>query len=368
MATLVVCLDGTNQTWDQPHPSNIVLCFKSLGGTPTLISNGSYETTFPVAAPGTGKYLPGVGTQGDPALKLLGDAFGDGIAEPIVRGYTFLSRAYNPGDRIFITGFSRGATAARALAGFVSGRGLLNRAAYDPSQATGAYLRGIAAWSLYRGQPFSAGVATALDSIAADQGGAMPKLTAADFTPIPPIEAVGVYDTVSSLGVPILGLNGDASFAYTIINTDLSPNVAHGFHALAADETRDLFAPTYWTARAGIEQRVFPGAHSNVGGGYPERGLSDGALKWMMESLSGVGMPYQPALLPLAPNPSDTARDDGETLPFVLTPRHARQFPLSALSDPSIAARRNGPPVIKLPNLTPGPYIPVGGYVGGGAL
>src|SRR6201999_3156496 len=96
----------------------------------TPADHGSFETA--IGAPPTlwGKYLPGVGTEGDIALKVLGNLFGDGIAEPIVRGYTFLSRNYQAGDAIIITGFSRGATAARALAGFVAGRGLLNRAAY----------------------------------------------------------------------------------------------------------------------------------------------------------------------------------------------------------------------------------------------
>ncbi|MFX8907059.1 DUF2235 domain-containing protein, partial [Acinetobacter baumannii] len=69
---------------------------------------------------------------------------------PIVRGYTFLSRMYEAGDEIFITGFSRGATAARALAGFVVGRGLLDRSRYDASIKNAAYLRAIAAWYLYR--------------------------------------------------------------------------------------------------------------------------------------------------------------------------------------------------------------------------
>src|SRR5271167_3863719 len=116
MVIHVVCLDGTNQVKIQAYPTNIARIFDSLGGIAADAGNGSFETT--VAGPSviTGKYLPGVGTQGDPVLKILGNAFGDGIAEPIVRGYTYLSRNYNAGDEIIITGFSRGATAARAIA------------------------------------------------------------------------------------------------------------------------------------------------------------------------------------------------------------------------------------------------------------
>jgi uncharacterized protein (DUF2235 family) len=36
--------------------------------------------------------------------------------------YTYLMQTYQPGDRIFIFGFSRGAYTARALAGMLPGR------------------------------------------------------------------------------------------------------------------------------------------------------------------------------------------------------------------------------------------------------
>src|SRR5215472_1391144 len=132
MKKLVVCLDGTDQVLKQQHPTNIALIFNGLGGAPGDAGNGSFETQIPGNV-GSGKYLPGVGTQGDIVLKALGSAFGDGIAQPIVRGYTFLSRNYAPGDEIYVTGFSRGATAARALAGLVVIKGLLNPAKYDPT-------------------------------------------------------------------------------------------------------------------------------------------------------------------------------------------------------------------------------------------
>ena len=104
-----------------------------------------------------GKYLSGVGTEGIPLFKLVEQSVGAGIAEQIVRGYTFLSRNYERGDEIIIIGFSRGAAAARCLAGFVVAQGLLNPANYHPENKNAAYLRGIAAWYRYRaGQPWLA--------------------------------------------------------------------------------------------------------------------------------------------------------------------------------------------------------------------
>jgi hypothetical protein len=60
-------------------------------------------------------------------------------------------------------------------------------------------------------------------------------------------------------------------------------------HAIASDEKRGPFGPTLWQKPKGerlkqraVEQVWFPGVHSNVGGSYPDAGLSDVALLWMI--------------------------------------------------------------------------------------
>lgn len=72
-----------------------------------------------------GRYIPGVGSvkeplEEDPILPIFGDGLGMGMQARILEGYDFLVENYNPGDEIFIFGFSRGAHQARALAGLVS--------------------------------------------------------------------------------------------------------------------------------------------------------------------------------------------------------------------------------------------------------
>jgi uncharacterized protein (DUF2235 family) len=58
-------------------------------------------------------YERGVGT--GPLLdRIKGGSFGDGLAGNIRRAYKFLSFSYQPGDHIFIFGFSRGAYTARS--------------------------------------------------------------------------------------------------------------------------------------------------------------------------------------------------------------------------------------------------------------
>lgn len=369
MTLLVVCLDGTNQTKTQAHPTNIARIFDALGGAAVDAGYGSLETAVAGPPAIAGKYLPGVGTQGDPVLKVLGNAFGDGIAEPIVRGYTFLSRSYAPGDEIVITGFSRGATAARALAGLVAKMGLLNKATYAPADKTAAYLRAVAAWYAYRGDRQDLADQARLQIISGTRAGAVPTLAPGDLVEVPAIRAVAVFDTVSSLGLPLLGSDGKPHFDFSICDTFLSPKVQNGFHALSADEFRDLFYPTFWAARHGVVQQVFPGCHSDVGGGFKNRGLSDGALTWMLTQLRGAGVACDTARLnpPLAANPLDPAQDDGAIFPFVLTPRSSRAFPeCAAASDPLIA--RWGKDTEMLPATALTPYAARGAYADGRPL
>jgi hypothetical protein len=69
--------------------------------------------------------------------------------------------------------------------------------------------------------------------------------------------------------------------------TTIPSNVLHSFHAMALDEVRATFAlirPMRVDGNADRHYELwFRGVHSNIGGGYPDRGLSDIALAWMME-------------------------------------------------------------------------------------
>jgi glutathione S-transferase len=321
------------------------------------------------------KYLPGVGTQGDLALKILGNLFGDGIAEPIIRGYTYLSRQYKKGDKIIIIGFSRGATAARALAGLIVGQGLLDTQNYnsgeDDQAKNGAYIRAIAAWYLYRKEKpdFASNLRIGIiEGLLGTQK--LPVLQASDFVPDVPIKAVGVFDTVSSLGLPQLQPDGVPTFDFSICSTELSDKVEFGFHALAADEMRDLFSPTFWASRKeSLIQEIFPGCHSDVGGGYPNRGLSDHVLGWMTDHLRGVGLNCDMGKLSptFVPDPMAPAQDDGQTFPFNGTPRSGRAFPECAVASAALI-RRWGHPTEMLPTTKLQPYAAKGAYADGRPL
>ena len=116
--TLVVFCDGTWNRPDEmsngrPCPTNVLRLF---------------EATLPEGTDGRPQiihYVEGVGTRKDE--RLLGGVFGAGISENIKNAYAFIVSNYQPGDRIFLFGFSRGAYTARSIAGLIRNMGILTR-------------------------------------------------------------------------------------------------------------------------------------------------------------------------------------------------------------------------------------------------
>jgi hypothetical protein len=114
-----------------------------------------------------------------------------------------------------------------------------------------------------------------------------------------PIHFLGVWDTVGSLGIPIDGLPIPefVSKRWTFHDTDLSSHVAAAYQALAIDEERRPFSPTLWTRQDHadgqlLEQVWFAGAHSDVGGGYPEPELAEIPLLWMIDRARARGLAF----------------------------------------------------------------------------
>ncbi|KAI0769028.1 hypothetical protein BD413DRAFT_87062 [Trametes elegans] len=168
-------------------------------------------------------YQPGVGTYLNPgvvspffqwAAKILDEAFAWYLDSHVRGGYQFLMQNYNPGDRICLFGFSRGAYTARALAGMLHKIGLLPRD--NPEQIPFAY-------KLY--------TKTDKDSLALAAGF---KQT---FCRTVEIEFVGVWETVSSVGVLM---------SRTLPFTSTNATIKKFRHALALDEHRVRFLPNYY--------------------------------------------------------------------------------------------------------------------------
>ena len=382
---LVFCADGT---WNGPgeaeqgarsgSPTNVFKLFGNLDGTdsPDSLRFADEQERQAVDAAGqtvqVAKYLHGVGDSENPLVKFLGGAFGAGLIARVVRGYTFLSRNYAPGDAIYLAGFSRGAYTARALAGLVAKQGLMDAAKLDLSDREAAYRWGSAVW--YRHQrSLRGGFLGRLESFVADLPGFFNQAPAADRMLDVPIRAVAVWDTVGAMGIPAFAADHDRLDQFRFADTRLSPKVACGLHAVSVDEARQDFDPTFWDPDPRIVQALFPGAHADVGGGYPagaESGLSDGALAWMQDQLAGQGLRLaaHPAWVP-APAAMGAAHRPWAHFPWVHLPMGPRAIPAGLRLHRSVLDRMAAGPVVPEPGMAAEAYAPanLGAYLADGA-
>lgn len=333
---IIFCADGTwNNSGTEAENkvdavSNVYKLFNHLSGvatTPVEISEKTgqileYEKSWVNAGQlkQIAKYINGVGNSTFKIKWAMGGAFGFGLIERIARGYTFISRNYVPGDAIYIVGFSRGAYTARALAGLIVAKGVL-ATKYQQGEAE-SYDMAQRAWYSYRGNiryekntHRLQNLFTAFTSI--KNYLLSVTLQESDFIKGVPVKVVGVWDTVGSLGIPDFEFGdkrAEVKDAFSFADLDLSPKVQFGLHAIALDEARMLFTPTLWNKRVGVQQVIFPGAHSDVGGGYVEHGLSDGALQWMIQQLQAYGMLFRETIHGITPNAEATAHKPWKSL------------------------------------------------------
>ena len=215
---LIIGLDGTWNETATPHPTNVERLLLAL-----RVTNQEHH------------YEEGVGTAHNEALP--GGIYGKGLDRQILGAYRQLRAWYAEKDRqrednkLYIFGFSRGAYAARRLAGLISHSGI-------PSKAKHVEL----GWRIYLNRDLTSAAALK------EKG---------DFFEIP-VAMLGVWDTVKT--------TTDADFD----DHKLPICVAAGYHAMAIDERRKFFPALPWHPDPRVTQRWFAGVHSDVGAGYPE--------------------------------------------------------------------------------------------------
>lgn len=262
---IVICLDGTSNNPDQVEggfaaPTNVYKLFRMLkADSKGMFQPGKRFDSSLCKIYGDqqiGLYYAGVGNEfdNDPIRQALGLSMGLGATDVVERAYLDLTRVYRPGDRVFITGFSRGAAISRLLARAIDARG-----APESVWTIKLFGKHRTLWRSRKKVPVT-------------------------------VDVLGCWDTVGSLG--IAKTIGGINFQQLNLFKDLSvpPSVKQAYHMVALDEQRDSFEPTLMEPDANHPERIvevwFAGDHANIGGGWATDRLSDVTLDFLLRRIS----------------------------------------------------------------------------------
>lgn len=282
---IVVCCDGTGNKFGDAN-SNVIRLYTCLNVDKDQIAY----------------YHPGVGTMGAPNRtsklgrawsQVMGLGFGSGFTGNVAGAYKFLMDHHADGDRIFLFGFSRGAYTVRALAGALSLYGLLcpGNEGHLPYLLEMYSAASRDAYKKQRNHLQNDDTATAF------------KESFSRKCPVH-IHFIGIWDTVSTIG-----------WVYDpvkLLFDGQNPIVRRGRHAMAVDERRCYYQKTPWGPgmspdstpvltsigeRQDIVQAWFAGAHSDVGGSYPQSESAPAldAFRWILDEATGDGLHIKPS-------------------------------------------------------------------------
>lgn len=204
--TLVLCFDGTGDQFDSDN-SNIVQLFSMLKK-----DDPAQQMVYYQAGIGTYNTTQIATPSGAKLSKTIDMMVGKHLDAHVMDGYKFIMQNYEAGDKICLFGFSRGAYTARALAGMLHKVGLLPRCNHQQV-------------------PFAYKMYSRDDETGWKQSRAFKKAFSIDVE----VEFVGVWDTVSSVGI----------IPRTLPFTRANNKIRYFRHALSLDERRVRFLPNF---------------------------------------------------------------------------------------------------------------------------
>lgn len=237
---LIFCFDGTDNDPNDAKPEKE--WFGLFGSKDNGVSNifklhlyfGGDLDNNPTSDTQHSFYYSGVGTYGPWLRQKINAALAPekmDVRTILNKAGADLAQHYQTGDRVYIFGFSRGAALARRFASLMR-----------------KYLPAIGEQE-------------------------------------PVVRFLGVFDTVASIGVPNLEDDQKPRSQVVFENMTVSAHVQEALHLLSIDENRIAFQPTLMNREDKVTEVWFPGAHSDVGGGFAKRGLSDIALQFIVEQI-----------------------------------------------------------------------------------
>lgn len=302
-------------------------------------------------------YNEGVGTD----ARFVGAGTGWGISKDVAEAYSFLSKYYTRGSKLYVFGFSRGAYTSRILAGMIYSFGIYDLSSfqeedrikianelYDAYKGKNKEVKDIRQKGMKIIKNWRA--ARNLQQLSGEMG--------VDYSAT--IDVMGLWDTVEALGVvptlealegKILGIRDPQN----IVNPngryiDQICNAKNIYHALSLDDNRaNVFTPIIITSNrvaekckpedasiSKIEEVWFSGAHSDVGGGYSihennrkgddtdrDLSLSGLSLNWMMSRIKIAAPELLPADAEVFQNHLGYSHDaEFDSSNYKRTPRH----------------------------------------------
>ncbi|KAF8526346.1 hypothetical protein BU17DRAFT_40748 [Hysterangium stoloniferum] len=280
---LVVCCDGT---WQDALVIDMPSKYTNILKLSRMMNLQDNRTNPPI--PQIVFYQAGVGTDPGIFMNLIAGATGASLGEKVQEAYAFIAHNYQPGDEIYLFGFSRGAYTARMIAALIGEIGILDK--NDMDHFADIFLnyekRAHITNETEKAQlseklaPFLS--PTAKGRLRADADGDK-------FT----VKVLGVFDTVGALGLPReVSILPHVETLFGFPDTYLGNHIEYAFQAMAIDEVRtDFEVAKFHQTEIGrekgqvLKQVWFSGSHSDIGGGYQAHDLSDITLAWMAASI-----------------------------------------------------------------------------------
>ncbi|KAJ6578262.1 hypothetical protein B0H19DRAFT_930856, partial [Mycena capillaripes] len=288
---LVVSIDGTsNQFGTNASPCTILLHYSHEAST-SLQNTNVVELHSRIVKESDEPrqltfYTSGIGTYVPPSLRsvaywkqFIGNKIDLAIAwnfkKQVQHAYRWLADHYQPGDVIYLFGFSRGAYQVRTLAGMITTVGLV----YSGNQRLIPF-----AYELYAKRHKGKGASrTEADELCRHFKKTFSR-------PGVRVHFVGAWDTVSSVGI----FRGQP-----LPLTTSADHICHFRHALALDERRVRFLPEYVHSavpkasdaredKGTIKEVWFAGTHSDI------LDLAGVPLLWMENEATSAGLHLDP--------------------------------------------------------------------------
>jgi uncharacterized protein (DUF2235 family) len=280
----VICCDGTGNEFG-PNNTNVVRLSQVLDRRPEANQRLYYD-------PGIGTLPPlGVFTRvGKWLSEAVELAFGTDLTWKVEEAYSYLMDHWEPGDNVFLFGFSRGAYTVRVLAGMLHALGLLPRGNPNLVPYVVKLFKSVRGQGTAEQPHGNFNYWKLCNQFRWSFARAVPDNDQRHFR----VHFLGLWDTVSSVG----WVWDPAKFPYTVHN----PSVRVIRHAVSIDERRWFFRQNLVRPDPeepplpgqDVDERWFAGVHADVGGGYPDDeengGLWRVGFQWILDEAVKAGL------------------------------------------------------------------------------